>query len=123
MSDDTGETDEERSARRSSLFITGTLEGQPGTAASTVRVRNLSAGGAMIEGYAQLSIGMSVRLVLTGIGPVEGTIAWIESSRAGVSFDHRIDPEQAKVKGEPAPRPPFDITVTPSTRRPGLKTS
>ena len=46
-----------------------------------------------------------------------GNVAWVKGLQAGIRFEHKLNPEQL-MRHIPAPRP----RVTPSFRRPGLKT-
>jgi hypothetical protein len=87
----------------------------------TVRVRNLSSGGMMIDGHDAFTDGAEITTDLRGIGVVTGHIAWIMAGRAGVAFDQEIDPKKARTPiGQSQTivyqRPPVD-----STSRPGLK--
>jgi hypothetical protein len=74
------------------------------------RVRNLSAGGMMIE-FAEepdpeIERGHKAVAELRNIGRVKGEIAWVEGRRLGFKFDREIDPEQARkpiVVGEGTP--------------------
>jgi len=92
--------------------MTATLE-LSGTAL-TVKLRNLSAEGALIEGDDLPVEGSKVvfkRLELS----VSGRIAWVSESRAGVTFDKKLKPE-AMLHHIPTPKP----RVKPDFRRPGL---
>ncbi|WP_293883792.1 PilZ domain-containing protein [Sphingomonas sp.] len=110
----------ERQAR-DSLFLSATLRVEGQATPITVRVRNLSNGGMMVDSNAILSPGQTVRTDLRGIGPVTGTVAWVEAGRAGVAFDDMVDPKMARYQGNPdavaavTPAPQID------ERRPGLK--
>lgn len=109
-----------RQAQRDSLFLSATLQVLGLAAPITVRVRNLSNGGMMIDGHALLIPGQSVETELRGIGPVTGMIAWVEAGRAGVAFDDMVDPKMAR--SQPA-APDATIMKAPKihNRRPGLK--
>ncbi len=110
-----------RQGARDSLFLTTevTVEGARGPV--TVRVRNLSPGGMMIDGNPIFHKGAAVSADLRGIGLVSGKIAWIVEDRAGVSFDDEIDPKEARAPVASAkPKILFTPTVDRS-RRPGLK--
>gem|GEM_PF-682704 len=61
-----------------------------------VRVRNLSAGGLMAEVPKPIDIGTMVEVDVRGVGWVTGRIAWVAAGRAGVAFDHLIDPQAAR---------------------------
>jgi len=61
-----------------------------------VRVRNLSAGGLMADVPKPIDIGTVVEVEVRGVGWISGRIAWIAAGRAGVAFDHVIDPQAAR---------------------------
>lgn len=76
----------------------------------SAKVRNLSAGGMMIElaeePEPELQRGHRVSAELRNIGRVRGEIAWVEGRRFGIKFDRAIDPEMARkpvVAGEGTP--------------------
>ena len=101
-----------RRARRSKVLMTATLE--LSGSALPVKLRNLSAEGALIEGDSLPVEGSKVifkRLELT----VAGRIAWVSDDRAGVTFDMKLEPE-AMLHHIPVPKP----RVTPDFKRPGL---
>ena len=50
-------------------------------------VRNLTAGGAMIESAHQFRVGARLKLDIAGLGLVSATVAWSLDGRAGVKFD------------------------------------
>ena len=94
------------------MLMTATLE--LSGAAVQVKLRNLSAEGALIEGKNLPVEGSKVlfkRLELS----VAGRIAWVTAGRAGVTFDEKLEPEQM-LHHIPMPKP----RVTPDFRRPGL---
>lgn len=85
----------QRTAARDSLLLSAQLrvEGDPET---TVRVRNLSAGGLMAEYPQPLDIGTVVEVDVRGVGWVPGRIAWSAEGRVGIAFDREIDPMAAR---------------------------
>ncbi|PKP91806.1 MAG: PilZ domain-containing protein [Alphaproteobacteria bacterium HGW-Alphaproteobacteria-16] len=85
----------QRNANRDSLFLSAQLrvDGGPET---TVRVRNLSAGGLMAEYAATAVSGAPVRVDVRGVGWVSGRIAWSAEGRIGIAFDRDIDPKLAR---------------------------
>ena len=110
-----------RQAGRDSLFLTSEVAVDGALKPVTVRVRNLSAGGMMIDTNAIFHAGARVTADLRGIGEVPGTIAWIVESRAGVSFDREIDPKSARAPVA-VTKPHVAFTPQPDrSRRPGLK--
>ena len=87
----------------------------------SVRVRNLSPGGMMVDTNAIFQEGLAVSAELRGLGAVRGKIAWIIEGRAGVSFDKKVDPKEARA---PVANPKPIVLFTPKqprARRPGLK--
>lgn len=110
-----------RQAARDSLFLSTEVTVAGALKPVTVRVRNLSAGGMMIDGNAIFHEGAVVSAALRGIGTVSGRIAWIIEERAGVSFDEEIDPKGARAPVAAA-KPQVLFTPQPDrSRRPGLK--
>ena len=89
---------ETRSFERDSLFLMADLVVWDGVPATRVVVRNLSAGGVMMEGAPRLARGTRVALDLRNIGPVGGTVAWLQGRRTGVAFDDEIDPKQVRTQ-------------------------
>jgi len=87
-----------RSSERDSLFLMADLVVENGGPATRVTVRNLSAGGMMIEGAPRLARGTRVAVELRNIGPVAGTTVWIQGRRTGVAFDDEIDPKQVRTQ-------------------------
>jgi diguanylate cyclase (GGDEF)-like protein len=57
-------------------------------------LRNVSAGGAMIEVERPLPLGSAVELRIQALWRATGTIQWIAERRVGVMFDKQIDIEQ-----------------------------
>jgi PilZ domain len=110
-----------RQAARDSLFLSAEVTVAGARKPVTVRVRNLSAGGMMVDGNAIFHEGAIVSADLRGIGAVSGRIAWVMEERAGVAFDEEIDPKEARAPVTAA-KPPVLFTPQPDrSRRPGLK--
>ena len=88
---------------RDSLFLMAQLRVGGGTPVA-VRVRNLSAGGLMVElPYAVAPEG-EVEVEVRGLGWIAGRIAWQIEGRAGIAFDREIDPQRArKAPGDSQP--------------------
>ena len=102
-----------RKSRRSNVLMAASLE-LSGTSVS-VKLRNLSAEGALVEGDKLPVEGASV-LFRKGDLSMAGTVAWVKGRQAGVSFAQKLEPELL-LRHVPVPR----ARVTPSFRRPGLK--
>lgn len=101
-----------RKTRRSNVLMSASLE-LSGTSVS-VKLRNLSADGALVEGEKLPVEGASV-LFRKGDLSMAGIVAWVKGRQAGVSFAQKLNPDQL-LRHVPAPKP----RVTPSHRRPGL---
>jgi PilZ domain len=85
-----------RGKDRDSLFLKATLRFPVSNAVGEVRVRNLSAGGLMAEAPLMASRGERVEIELRNIGWISGSVAWLAEGRIGISFDHPIDPKEAR---------------------------
>jgi|SRR5688500_1830781 len=101
-----------RKSRRSNVLMSASLE--LSGASLPVKLRNLSADGALVEGD-KLPIEGSSILFRKGDLSMAGQVAWVKGRQAGVSFAQNLNPEQL-MRHVPTPRP----RVTPSFRRPGL---
>lgn len=86
----------QRGRGRDSLFLVAqvTMPGERNE--QTVRVRNLSAGGLMIETDRAMAVGAVLILGLRGIGEVTGRVAWCAEGRVGIALDSPIDPKRAR---------------------------
>ncbi len=102
-----------RKSRRSNVLMTANLE-LSGTSLP-VKLRNLSADGALVEGDKLPVEGASI-LFRKGDLAVTGNVAWVNGRQAGVSFEQKLNPQQL-LRHVPTPRP----RVTPEFRRTGLK--
>ena len=109
-----------RQEKRDSLFLSANVKLADGTSFST-RVRNLSAGGMMIDATDELTPGTTLVAEMRGLGAVSGRVAWFSPGRAGVAFNKDIDPRLARspVKAGSTPMPEYLRTYAP-TRRDGL---
>jgi hypothetical protein len=102
-----------RKSRRSNVLMAASLE-LSGTSLP-VKLRNLSADGALVEGDKLPIEGASV-LFRKGDLSMPGNVAWVKGRQAGVNFAQKLNPEQL-LRHVPVPK----ARVTPSFRRPGLK--
>lgn len=117
--DDVQDAEAERDARESMLLI-ATLSGAAVTGEIKARVRNLSAGGMMVETDKSLARGTAVVADLPRIGEVTATVAWCAGGRIGFMFDRAVDPRQARRPvggGEGSPVYTKSLTVGPRTLR------
>lgn len=74
----------QRREPRTNMFVIATLASAEAT--NTVKVRNMSSSGAMIEGPALPAIGTPCVLNRTGL-ELRGEIVWSFNGRAGIRFD------------------------------------
>jgi diguanylate cyclase (GGDEF)-like protein len=70
--------------------------------AHEVRLRNISAMGALVECDQSVSPGTRIAMDIVGAGPVEGTVRWAQSGRFGVEFNtpfelQRLAPKKQKL--------------------------
>lgn len=79
-----------------------------------VKLRNLSADGALVEGE-QLPVEGAELRFRKGDLVVPARVVWVRGTRAGLSFFEQLSPE-AVLRHVPTPRP----RVIPDFRRPGL---
>lgn len=78
---------EVRSVPRTGLFLAAVLHSSAG--AQPVRIRNLSASGALIEGFSPLALGEAVRLERAS-NSSSAVVRWSNAERAGLEFDDPI---------------------------------
>lgn len=90
-------------AKRSNVFMDAHLNlGEPLSAKQVVRIRDISAGGARIQGK---SPGVGVRIVVTrGETEMPGRVVWTADRHFGVEFDEPVDVE-AVLKAAPPKSP------------------
>ena len=77
-----------RSASRSSLYLSATLYCDGSS--SPVKIRNLSASGALIEGPTNASLGSLVQLV-RGALIVHALVVWFAEGKCGLKFSGLVD--------------------------------
>ena len=102
-----------RKNRRSNVLMSASLE-LSGTSLP-VKLRNLSAEGALVEGD-KLPVEGASLLFRKGDLSMPGAVAWVNGRQAGINFAQKLNPEQL-LRHVPTPKP----RVAPSFRRPGLK--
>ncbi|MEA1071468.1 PilZ domain-containing protein [Sphingomonas sp. LY160] len=110
---DQSSSPQNRKTRRSNVLMTATLE--LSGASLPVRLRNLSAEGALVEGEKLPVEGAAVQF-RKGDLVVAARIAWVKGRNAGVAFFDSLNPEQV-MRHVPTPR----ARVKPDFRRPGLR--
>lgn len=72
---------------RSNIFVIATL--YTGSGSAPVRVRNMSRGGALIEGALLPPVGSPVRLCRGSLN-ITGHVVWLEQRKAGLRFDANV---------------------------------
>lgn len=113
-----------RRARRSNVLMAASIEASGVTC--TVKLRNLSAQGALIEGEGLPMEGTSVLFRRNDLA-VSGKVAWVDGARAGIAFDMDLDPETVlrhiPQRRQQAPisykRPGFKRELSPEERKLG----
>lgn len=101
-----------RRTRRSNVLMAATLEVSGATL--PVKLRNLSAEGALVEAD-HLPVEGSEVMFRKGELNVAGRVVWTEGKRGGIAFGTHLDPEQL-LRHVPMPAP----RMKPSFRRPGF---
>ena len=81
-------SEEKRSQGRSNVFLGATLEAE--SQVYPVRIRNVSAGGALLEAQLLPKLGARICLV-RGELRMTGVLVWQSGDQAGVTFDAPID--------------------------------
>lgn len=109
---DEGSQVQNRRERRSNVLLSAVLE--LSGKALEVKLRNLSADGALVEGDSLPVEGAEIRFRRHELA-VNGRVVWVRGNRAGLSFKDQLTPE-ALLRHVPTPRP----RVIPEFRRPGL---
>lgn len=61
-----------------------------------VKIRNLSSGGMMAEADLKVVRGCRLEIELRNVGKVDGTVAWVQDNRFGISFASEIDPKRVR---------------------------
>jgi len=110
---DQSSASQNRKNRRSNVLMSASLE-LSGTSLP-VKLRNLSAEGALVEGD-KLPVEGASLLFRKGDLSMAGTVAWVKGRQAGVNFAQKLNPDQL-LRHVPAPK----ARVAPTFRRPGLK--
>ena len=108
----------QRQEKRDSLFLSATVTIE-GCDCFSTRVRNLSAGGMMIDVSNDPAVGTPLIASVRGLGEIKGRIAWASPGRAGVAFAEDIDPRMARAKSSAKLELP-DYLKAPGGRRTGL---
>jgi diguanylate cyclase (GGDEF)-like protein len=78
-----------------------------------IRLRNISAMGALVECEQSVSPGMSLTIDIVGVGPVIGTVRWAQTGKFGVQFTEQFDLGRLAIKpdkGSPSVLLPWYVT-------------
>lgn len=102
-----------RRNRRSNVLMAASLE--LSGAKLDVKLRNLSAEGALVEGD-RLPVEGSELLFCKGDLSVAGRVVWNQDKRAGIAFSQHLEPEQL-LRHVPAPQARVNTTY----KRPGFR--
>ena len=68
-------------------------------------IRNISAGGALVRTYSQMTLGRPVAIELKQGESVAGTVRWCEGNMIGIMFNHVLDVVQLLADSSEWPRP------------------
>lgn len=100
---------DERAKRKSLLTKTPLLNESGGQ--GDARVRNLSAKG--LGGVTDIAVkpGQQMVIMLNGIGPVPGRIAWVNGTSFGMEFNEPIDLDELEMSNAPITHAPERYTV------------
>ena len=82
-----------RTNRRDSLFMKATVRCDRINHSFDVVVRNVSAGGMLVDSKLDLTNGDRVVTLFDGVGEVPGRVVWVQQGRFGVAFDVTINPQ------------------------------
>jgi hypothetical protein len=103
-----------RRSRRSNVLLAASVEA--GGTVTAVKLRNLSAEGALIESPTLPSQGTDVLFRRNELS-IPGRVAWVHGCHAGIAFAQQLQPQEV-LRNIPKPRP----KLTPEFKRPGLAT-
>jgi hypothetical protein len=109
---DESSTVQNRRQRRSNVLLTARVE--TNGRLLEVKLRNLSAQGALVEGQGLPPEGTEINFH-KGELTVAGIVVWLSNQRAGLQFHQPLSPE-ALLRHVPVPRP----RVLPAFRRPPI---
>lgn len=102
-----------RRSRRSNVLLAATVETSRGEHA--VRLRNLSEDGALIEAEQLPAKGEEILFRRNDIA-VRGRVAWVHDRHAGLSFEHKLEPDVV-LRNVPERKQKVDFKF----RRPGFR--
>ena len=110
-----------RGKSRESIFLSANLKFEGVKTETAVRVRNISAGGMMVDCSVAFAIGHKLVATIKNIGEVEGRVAWSVAPRMGIAFDQEVDPKKVRVQiGGTVVDSSYAMKNPYQDRRPGL---
>lgn len=115
MAMDSSANCQNRRSTRSKVLLAATLEVSGRSCA--VKLRNLSAEGALVEGESLPVEGSNVTFRRNELN-APGRVVWVDSRYAGIAFEQKLQPEQV-LRHVPPPR----VKVQPRSWRPGFTQS
>jgi len=68
-----------------------------------IRLRNISAMGALVECESPIAPGTQLTLDIVGVGPVVGRVRWAQASRFGMQFDEVFDLKRLAIRRDKLP--------------------
>lgn len=101
-----------RRSRRSQVLLAAKLE--HGGTSQDVKLRNLSAEGALVESDKLPIEGTSVHFIRNELN-AHGRVVWVNGRYAGIAFESKLEPSEV-LRHVPAPRP----KIQPRYWRPGF---
>lgn len=102
---------------RAPVFLMVTIDGA--CRRIDAKLRNISAGGALVEGESLPPAGSRIVFRRKAIA-APGIVAWADGPFAGIRFDQPLEPQQVLRK---ISRPPSPMPRSESCRRPGFRES
>lgn len=102
-----------RTKRRDSMFMKASIRCDRINHSFDVVVRNVSAGGMLVDSKLDLLNGDMVKATLDTVGEVPGRVVWAQPGRFGVAFSVTIDPQM--VRKTVTVRPSAPTTTAPQT--------
>ena len=109
---DSSDNCQNRRTRRSQVLLTATIE--HAGAEQSVKLRNLSAEGALVESESLPIEGTPVEFRRNELAAA-GRVVWVNGSYAGIAFNQALNPEEV-LRHVPSPKP----KVQHRTYRPGF---
>lgn len=106
-----GKAGKGRAQDRESIFLSAKVQFTSRREPVVVRVRNISAGGMMVDCTQPVGPGELLDAEIKNIGRVRGRVAWRTDNRMGIAFDYPIDAKKVRLKAAPDPRSPLYINM------------